>query len=328
LLLAETEAIMERRMESLDQFRGLCIILMVTVNFLFMVETVPAWLKHAADTGFTLSDSIAPAFLFAIGLTYGASARRRRASGSPGACLGFFVRRWLSLMGIGALLSAGEALFGFKPSAVPWEVLQTIGFSGLLVLPFILLKPWIRLVIGLAILAAYQLCLDAFWLKDVFASTHGGPIGAISWSAMLFIATAMGDFFADEKRRYKLYPILALSLVAGSLALSTVIPISKNRVSSSFVLFSTGIASSAFFIFHLAVDRARLRIPLLSSWGRNPLLLYILHYILLAFVVLPEDPAWYVRAPAWLLIIQLTLLLVSLSAVALFLHRKKIVVSF
>ena len=50
---------------------------MVAVNYLADIRTVPSWLKHAPDVGLTFVDVIAPAFLFAIGLTYRSSLERR-----------------------------------------------------------------------------------------------------------------------------------------------------------------------------------------------------------------------------------------------------------
>ena len=63
------------RDRAIDRFRGLAILLMVIANFLEHVSTVPGWLKHAPDVGLTVVDFIAPAFIFAIGLTFPGSAR-------------------------------------------------------------------------------------------------------------------------------------------------------------------------------------------------------------------------------------------------------------
>ena len=65
------------RIASIDQFRGFAISAMVLANYLAGVHCVPVWLKHAPDVGLTVADLIAPFFIFAIGLTYGLSARRR-----------------------------------------------------------------------------------------------------------------------------------------------------------------------------------------------------------------------------------------------------------
>jgi predicted acyltransferase len=66
-----------KRIASIDQFRGFAILLMVLADYFNNISTVPAWLKHAPDIGYTLIDLVAPLFVFAIGLTYGMSFRRR-----------------------------------------------------------------------------------------------------------------------------------------------------------------------------------------------------------------------------------------------------------
>ena len=69
-------------MDSIDYFRGLSVILMVLVDYVGGIASVPGWLKHAPDIGLTVADLVAPAFIFAIGLTYGMSFGRRAARAS------------------------------------------------------------------------------------------------------------------------------------------------------------------------------------------------------------------------------------------------------
>ena len=81
---------MQNRIEAIDQYRGIAIILMVIANYLFDVTTIPGWLKHAPDIGLTVIDLIAPFFIFAIGLTYGASYRAQGRAGRGWQDLGAF----------------------------------------------------------------------------------------------------------------------------------------------------------------------------------------------------------------------------------------------
>src|SRR5512136_339805 len=115
------------RILSIDQFRGFAIVTMVIANFVAEVSSVPLWLKHPRDIGFTVVDQIAPCFIFAIGLTYGASLRRRLARGDAlGTYTHFFVRA-MALVGIGYFLSAGELWTGHSNVPVTWGVLEEIG---------------------------------------------------------------------------------------------------------------------------------------------------------------------------------------------------------
>jgi predicted acyltransferase len=115
-----------RRLESIDQFRGFAIILMVATNYLAGVESIPTWLKHAPDSGLTIIDLIAPFFIFAVGLAFVLSAQRRFKSEGWRKMAVHFSKRGLALIGLGALITAGENYFDITPLPANWGVLQLI----------------------------------------------------------------------------------------------------------------------------------------------------------------------------------------------------------
>jgi len=287
------------------------------------VTTIPGWLKHAPDIGLTVIDLIAPFFIFAIGLTYGPSYRSRVERDGLGRTWGHFLRRWLSLIGIGAIISAGEVLVGKNASPISWGVLQAIGVAGILTLLVIAVPPLWRALIALAMLAAYQLLLDGVWLATVLRSEHGGMEGAIAWSAMLILSTVIADM--GRKSRVLEVGVAWPSLVAlaAGLLLSAVAPISKNRVSSSYVLVSVGASGLLFAAVLVVCNRLKLRSGYLAWWGLNPLLLYIMHYLLLALVVLPDAAWWHVQASIPLVIIQASVIIAILSVAAWLLSLRK-----
>jgi predicted acyltransferase len=312
----------KQRINAIDQFRGFAILAMVLVNFAADIQTVPAWFKHAPDFGLTFADLVAPMFIFAIGLTFGLSARRRSERDGMSATVGHFVRRFLALMGLGAIISAAETMLGLNTSGVDWNVLQSIGGAGLVTLTIIFLPTKARLGIGFSLLALYQILLNAFWLDWVLRSPHGGLAGTLSWSAMLILATVFGDLFQNEARRKHL-PLAALLSLAAGIALAWIVPVSKNRVSASYDLITLGICGLIFSAFFLA----NMRLVPLSAWGQNPILLYNLHYLLIGLFVLPGIPVWHVQAPLWLAGLQVLTLLATLNAIAMYWYRKRFVFS-
>jgi predicted acyltransferase len=315
----------KHRLEDVDQFRGLAIVLMVLANYLAGVAIVPAWLRHAPDIGLTVIDLIAPFFIFAIGLTYGISFRRRLERDGARKTISHFLARFLALIGIGALLSAGEFYFGISTAPVQWGVLQAIGVAGLLAMPLLVLPQGWRWAIGLALLGGYQLALDHFWKATVLGSPHGGLPGALSWSAMLILATALADlYFEGKKGSQKTFLLAVGAVLILGVVLAFWAPVSKNRVSASYVLLSLGASGTLFYGFDLLVERVGVRLPGLSACGRNPLLLYLCHDVLLGVFVLPGLPLWYAQAPAWLVVLQSLGLLAVLTAVALVLDRKRL----
>jgi predicted acyltransferase len=310
------------RLESIDAFRGFAILTMVLANYLAGVSWIPAWLKHAPDIGLTVIDLIAPFFIFAIGLTFGLSFRRRQLVHGWRTTAGQFAVRYLAILGIGAILSAGEAVLVSRQAVMDWGVLQAIGISGLLTIPVISLPKTARLAISLVLLIIYEVALDTAWRPLVLASPHGGLPGSLGWTAMLILGTVLADLFHDAHQGRRWFPwAVYLTLLAG-IALAFLVPVSKNRVSASYILISTGISGIIFLFFHALSDLRRLHFTWLTAWGENPLLLYILHFILIGIAFLPDIPAWYVQAPAWLVLIQAGALVGILTWIALHLHKK------
>ena len=199
-----------------------------------------------------------------------------------------------------------------------------LGAAGLIALPFIRLSPIWRGGIGLGMLGVYQLLLDRFWLKDVLLAPHNGPWGALSWGAMLILATAMADLYHAERVNRRTFPLLSVGLVITGLVLALLIPLSKDRASFSYVILSLGLSGLVFYLFDWMQERWQLKLPILTDWGRNPLLLYLLHYVLLAIFALPAIPAWYMQAPWWLVVMQISALISILSWVGHYLNQRKI----
>ena len=231
-----------------------------------------------------------------------------------------------------------------------WGVLQAIGAAGLLALPLMRRKwPW-RLGVALLLLAGYQVLLDRLWLERVVHSSHGGLMGTLSWAAMLLLSTVFADLFyhyhaARGSRHGRLSPgpapamatAGAVVVVAGALAaflFPQAVPVSKHRVSASYVLITTGGAALLFALFVALDDTTRAPRAImqrllepLAAWGANPLLLYLLHSFLLAIFVLPPAAGWYVEASPALVAAQLGALLAVVHTVAWLLRRRRVVIS-
>jgi predicted acyltransferase len=310
------------RISAIDQFRGFAILLMVLANYFNNINTLPAWLKHAPDIGYTVIDLVAPLFVFAIGLTYGMSFRRRFSRYGGWRTYNHFISRNLALIGLGFLITLGGILSSNYPPTTNWGLLQALGAAGLITLPFIQIKAKYRWIIGFILLVVYQVLLDRYWLDAVINAVHNGPQGALSWGAMLIIATSLGDLYQDQNSGKRWFPWLCLIILVIGSFLAFYIPISKHRASASYVLVSIGLSGIIFFTFHLFDSRYHLRVPILTEWGKNPLLLYILHGLLLGIFMLPPYPGWYFNASLWLVILQAAALVAVLSWIGLFFNRR------
>lgn len=310
-----------RRYEAIDQYRGLAILLMVLADYLSGAGATPDWLKHASDIGYTVIDLIAPMFVFAMGLTFGLSFRRRLARNGSRATYTHFISRNLALVGLGFLITMGGQLSGIYESTVNWGLLQALGAAGLITLLFIRLPAAPRALAGLLLLAVYQALLHHSWLDLVQAAPHNGPWGALSWAAMLILATAMADLYHDITRQRALLWVSVAAASAG-LILAIWFPISKSRASVTYVLLSLGLSGLVFVIIHLLVRRFERGLPVLNAWGRNALLLYLLHGIVIGLFALPSAPWWYANAAPWLVLLQAASLVGILSWVGMALDRQ------
>lgn len=150
--------------------------------------------------------------------------------------------RYLTLIGIGAVLSAGQTIV--TGVSTDWGMLQAIGAVGLICLVVIRLPAWVRILIGLFMPICYQHLLDAWALPAVLGSVQGGLFAALSWGALLILSTAVA-----EVRRIGLGPYgivcAALVVVAPSAAGGSQLARAPRRISA----------------IPIAMNRAQSRIP-------------------------------------------------------------------
>jgi predicted acyltransferase len=302
------------RLVGVDQYRGFAVLLMVLADYLSRIERVPAWLKHAPGVGLTMVDLIAPMFILAIGLVYLPSLQRRLQLNGPKQTVLHFIRRNLALIGIGAL----------TPPGYSWGLFQTIGGAGLISLLVIWL-PWLsRLIIGGILLSGYQILSDKIWMNQVSATSSWCEIeGVISWGAMLILASVLAEWYYDYSRGKWLFILGSLMSLGLGIGLSSWVEVSQYFVSASYVLIGLGVSGVVFAGFDFLTGRLGFRHPLLIAWGKNPLLLYLLHYWIWVFVFLgPQASSWHIQAPLWLIILQASGFVGFLCLVAWFLDRR------
>ena len=118
-----------------------------------------------------------------------------------------------------------------------------------------------------------------------------------------------------------------MAILAAGIGLAFFSPVSKHRVSAPYVLISLGISAL------LSWSSIGLRMirnwnsRLLVVWGKNPLTLYFLHYLLIGMFFLPGIPSLYTTAPLWVVLLEMVFLLVAISMVAFWMDRKKIIIA-
>jgi len=136
---------LEKRIVSMDQFRGYAILAMIFVNFVGGFDITPWLLKHHR-TGMSYNDTIAPIFVFVVGMGMRLSWLKRSARDGARLARHVAAKRYILLTIIGFVIYAGYL----------WDALTDIGIAGLLSLPFIDRGPAARTATALIFLTLYQ----------------------------------------------------------------------------------------------------------------------------------------------------------------------------
>lgn len=319
---------------SIDLYRGLAIIGMVLTNFLVGVQGIPPFLRNTRDIGFSVIDIIAPMFVFAMGLSLGPSINRRVEREGLQSAYDHMLRRSLSFIGIGAVLDAALEFVTPNTSGAGWGLLQALGLASLSLMLVIRFPRWGRIIIGYGLLGIYGIGSALGLSNIVILESNGGFYGAIGWAAMLIlmeIGVSYMEITFDDNARIRPPKALLRAcihyavLLGAGLLLSRFIPISKNRVSVSYILTASGICGYLYIVIVFFIEYSKLRFHRIESWGKNPLMIYLAHTFLLAFFVLPPIPGWYREAAPFLTIVQIVVFFSILHTLARFLSRRGII---
>lgn len=312
------------RIISLDFFRGFAIFGMILVNYLGHFDVIPDTFKHPRY-GMTFANAIAPFFLFAVGMGLKMSLERRiKKVGAKVAYL-HATKRYAILILIGIVL------YGPDPKMDIWDALVDIGFAGLLVLPFILTSARTRIIAAFGLLALYQLLFiyTGYGEWTMSNSIDGGPLGPISWASILVFGTVQMDYLEKYTGRKFIAKslILGLPLMILGLGLSYLAPMeiwefSQRSMTVAYPLFASGLSILTYAFFYQIADVWKMNIPHLKTLGYNPLIIYILQHVLIAFYggYLPST------ALLWEAIVGFIIIYGICYLVARYMNRNKLIV--
>ncbi len=309
------------RLLSLDVFRGLTIAAMILVNNPGSHARVYWLLRHADWNGCMPADLIFPSFLFIVGVSISFVLSARMEAGDPRReLLAKVVRRTRILFGLGLLLNA-LPFFDWDILRIP-GVLQRIAlcyffasvivlrtdargqaaWGAALLLAYWALMTWVP-VPGYgagALLPEHNL---AAYVDRMLMGNHLGDrtwdpeglLGTLPAIGTTLCGVLAGDWIRlhrrDDERLVGLL-VGGLGAIAVGLLIGLWFPINKSLWTSSFALFSAGIASIAFAACYWVTEVRGYRAwakPLVI-YGTNPILAYWLSSVvakLLAWIRVP-----------------------------------------
>ena len=393
-----------KRIKSIDRFRGFCVFCMIIFQFLKNFPSL-GFIARLADhsltngiviaPGMTIADFIAPAFIFAVGLTYLLSFNKWQKKYGTKIAVVHYVERALAIIGLGTFLDLCNKMldmfggsyqlnafdwtvFAFSMVAILglilrlltlipklqkfkvvsdqifyvamsclgilniiitsidfayvvsgksvvynyWLVLQDIGFSILIALPFVKLKSWWKFLVASIIFVAfsvYHQIGNNSQILDTFV--HGGIIGGFGWGAMLIFDMFVADLFFKNKD----HAVIASCLfcIVGLLCTQWLGDISMGTCSPTFILVGVGLPGIVFSFFTLFDKFNNYKFELFVWWGKNPIIMFLVEFFVVGLYnsFMPESAL--ASAPIWLAIIEGVLAIAILSFFAYLLSRMK-----
>lgn len=302
--MSDTVAEEPARLRSIDQLRGYAVFGMILVNAKGMFGVKVDQLSHHQDY-FTYADSIAPLFMFVVGMSMRLSWLRRSKVAGAAATRKAMAKRFSLLVLIAFAIYMGWL----------WDALMDIGLAGLLAVLFIDKSPRVRAGVACCMAFLYQAIVSFTvygpWIMRTakltdenmpylfkwipYQSTlfdvplNGGPFGPLSWCFILLLGTIAYDVFKTRDRGKIVTRCLSLGvgLCAAGWVMSipwgetkALWPISAYHMTLPFPLWSTGICFLTLLAFYLLCDVGGIRIPTFDSVSMNALFIYIVQCVI------------------------------------------------
>ena len=313
---------MTERYYSLDVFRGATVALMILVINPGSWSFIYSPLEHAAWHGCTPADLVFPFFLFAVGNAM-AFVLPKLEEGKSSVFFRKVTTRFLLIFGIGLFLN-WSPFIQWKDNHIigkPWETIRILGVLQRIAIAYFLAslvvyfatKKQVWLLSIIVLLTYWGLCYflglpdDPYSFQGYFGTRVDQAILGASHmykgegvpfepeglaSALPTIVQVLFGYLAGRFiiEKGKTWEMLSHLLIGGVLfvfigfAWDVIFPINKKIWSSSYVVYTTGLAmvTLGFLIFIIELKNNRgLWSKFFDVFGKNPLFIFALHVLLM-----------------------------------------------
>lgn len=307
--MSSTSANASKRLVSLDAFRGFTIIGMIIVNTPGSWEYVFPPLRHASWNGLTPTDLVFPFFLFIVGVSIVLAYTKRLKMNSPkGEMVKKILKRSVLIFAFGLALNLiGSQFDHFR---IP-GVLQRIAIVFLVCsLLFLYTSRKTQIWTGIILLVGYYLLMMLVWVPDVGAGVLLPGKNLAAWVDSMTIPFFMYQGTWDPEGILSTLPAIGTGItgmLAGYIVVSdrkiedkvillfvfgffmTMIgeiwgwafPINKNLWTSSYVLYTSGLATMTWAVLIWIMDmKGHQRWAHFGVvFGTNAITAYVLSYL-------------------------------------------------
>jgi predicted acyltransferase len=345
-----------QRLDSLDVFRGMTVAAMILVNNPGSWNHIYSPLEHAPWNGCTPTDLIFPFFLFIVGVSIHFGYKEKVGFGLTQKVLLKIIKRTLIIFSLGVFLSLYPR-FDFSVVRIP-GVLQRISIVFFCSSILYLTTSWLTLIRAAAfILVAYYILMNfvpvpgvgapnlepetnlGAWLDRTLLSGHlwvqsktWDPEGLLSTMPAIatgIIGMLIGKLITQIKKpaqRVSWMFFIGAILILIGLGWGIIFPINKSLWTSSYVLYTAGIAIQFFAACYWLIDVHGIKrwSKLFTFYGMNALFVFVASGLLvktLSRIKVGEDSVlsfiYKAGFESWLMPINASLLY-AISLVALF----------
>lgn len=300
-----------QRLMSLDALRGFTVAGMILVNTPGSWEYIFPPLRHAEWNGLTPTDLVFPFFLFIVGVSIVLAYTKRLASSVPKkGLLRKIIIRSVLIFGLGLVLNLVGS--NFEYFRIP-GVLQRIAIVFLVCsLLFLFTSFQVQAWTGAVLLVGYYLLMMLVWVPEIGAGVLAPGENLAAWIDSKVIPFYMWQDTWDPEGVLSTLPAIGTGItgmlaghivvsertirdkviflfVAGFLAAllgemwGWVFPINKNIWTSSYVLYTSGLASMtwATLIWIMDIKAYKKWAQMGVIFGTNAITVYVLSYFLL-----------------------------------------------
>lgn len=306
-----------KRFLSVDVLRGFAVLLMILVNSIDGKVAYPI-LVHASWHGCTLADVVFPLFIFTVGASVVFAMTACRAKGLTNTeIISKVIKRALFLFAVGGLVNAFPNHLDGSPIRI-LGILQRIAICYFVAaILFLTTRPKTQFVIIVSLLVVYWLLMTQVPVPGYGVSQLTKEGNFASYIDRLLIPTRyLYHKLYDPEGLLSTLPAIATTLFGnllgiwlmsartqeeqfkGMVATGLVVlimgwfwglsfPINKALWSSSYVLWTGGIALLIFAFFYLLIEMQNLRkwCSPLALFGRHAMLVFVLHVLFLKLQV-------------------------------------------